>query len=58
MMTILRELRYALRLIRRNRGFAVAVLVSTALGVGATASIFSLIDAFLLRPLPVPATSR
>jgi predicted permease len=54
--TILREMRYAFRLIRRNRGFALAVLLSTALGVGATASIFSLIDAFLLRPLPVPQT--
>src|SRR5262245_22383026 len=58
MMTILRELRYALRLIRRNRGFALAVLLSTALGVGATVSIFSLIDAFLLRPLPVRDTGR
>jgi len=57
-MAALRELRYALRLIRRNKGFSLAVLFSTALGVGATASIFSLIDAFLLRPLPVPATGR
>src|SRR5262245_39749788 len=56
--TIVREIRYAFRLIRRNRGFALAVLLSTALGVGATASIFSLIDAFLLRPLPVPQTGR
>jgi predicted permease len=56
--TLLREIRYAFRLIRRNRGFALAVLLSTALGVGATASIFSLIDAFLLRPLPVPGTGR
>jgi len=58
MTTVFREFTYALRLIRRNKGFAAAVLVSTALGVGATASIFSLIDAFLLRPLPVPATGR
>ena len=56
MVAILREIRYALRLMRRNRGFAVAVLLSMALGVGATAAIFSLIDAFLLRPLPVPGT--
>ena len=58
MITIVREIRYALRLVRRNKGFALAVLVLTGLGVGATASIFSLIDAFLLRPLPVPATNR
>jgi putative ABC transport system permease protein len=57
MISIFREIAYALRLLRRNKGFAFAVLLSTALGVGATASIFSLIDAFLLRPLPVPATS-
>ena len=58
MVSILHEIRYALRLIRRSKSFSLAVLLSTALGVGATASIFSLIDAFLLRPLPVPATSR
>src|SRR5262245_14483789 len=57
-MIIIREIRYALRLIRRNKGFALAVLLSTALGVGATASIFSLIDAFMLRPLPVPEAGR
>jgi predicted permease len=58
MATVFHEIRYALRLIRRNKGFSLAVLLSTALGVGATASIFSLIDAFLLRPLPVPSTGR
>jgi putative ABC transport system permease protein len=52
------ELRHACRLLRRNAGFSAAVVLSTALGVGATASIFSLIDAFLLRPLPVPDTGR
>ena len=58
MIAIVREIAYALRLIRRNKGFAVAVLLSTSLGVGSTASIFSLIDAILLRPLPVPGTAR
>ncbi len=58
MTSVLGEVRYALRLIRRNKAFAAAVVVSTALGIGATASIFSLIDALLLRPLPVPATGR
>src|SRR6476646_8147439 len=58
MATVFREFIYALRLVRRDKGFTFAVVLSTALGVGATASIFSLIDAFLLRPLPVPATGR
>jgi putative ABC transport system permease protein len=58
MAAIIRQIRHALRLIPRNKGFSAAVLLSTALGIGATASIFSLVDAFLLRPLPVPATGR
>jgi hypothetical protein len=53
-MALIQEIRQALRLVRRNKAFTFAVVLSTALGVGATASIFSLIDAFLLRPLPVP----
>src|SRR6185436_2271364 len=57
-MALIQEIRQALRLVRRNKGFTFAVVLSTALGVGATASIFSLIDAFLLRPLPVPDTGR
>src|SRR5262245_59145090 len=57
-MALIQETRQALRLVRRNKAFAFAVVLSTALGVGATASIFSLIDAFLLRPLPVPETGR
>ena len=58
MAIIVGDVVYALRVMRRRKGFSFAVLLSTALGVGATASIFSLIDAFLLRPLPVPDTSR
>ena len=58
MITVLREIRHALRFVRRNKGFALAVMLSTSLGVGATASIFSLVDAILLRPLPVPETGR
>src|SRR5262245_29501845 len=57
-MALIQETRQALRLVRRNKAFTLAVVLSTALGVGATASIFSLIDAFLLRPLPVPDTGR
>src|SRR5262245_24854091 len=57
-MALIQETRQPLRLVRRNKAFTFAVVLSTALGVGATASIFSLIDGFLLRPLPVPDTAR
>src|SRR6185295_10114041 len=56
MTAFFQELRHAFRLVRRDKSFTVAVILSTALGVGATASIFSLIDSFLLRPLPVSET--
>jgi predicted permease len=51
--TIMGDIRYVLRLLRRNLGFAAAVAVSLALGIGVNAAIFSLLDAVLLRPFPV-----
>ncbi|MBS1856195.1 MAG: ABC transporter permease [Acidobacteria bacterium] len=44
------ELRYALRSLARDRGFALTVILSLALGIGANTAIFSLIDGVLLRP--------
>ena len=58
MTAVIQEIRHALRLALRNKGLTLAVVLSTALGVGATASIFSLVDSFLLRPLQVPETAR
>src|SRR5271165_3182546 len=46
------DLRQALRLMRRRPGLSVVVILTLALGIGATTAIFSLISAVLLRPLP------
>ncbi|HEX5217463.1 MAG TPA: ABC transporter permease [Vicinamibacterales bacterium] len=54
METILQDVRYALRLLRRQRGYTLVALATLALGIGATTAIFSVADAALFRPLPHP----
>jgi predicted permease len=48
------DIAYALRSMRQNAGFTAVVLLTLALGIGANTSTFTLIDALVLRPLPVP----
>src|SRR6266550_225977 len=52
------DLRYAFRCMRRNPAFTLTALLSLALGIGANTAIFTLIDALLLRSLPVHDPQR
>jgi predicted permease len=56
--TMLKDLRYALRGFRRNPLFTISVLVTVALGIGATTAVFSVVDRILFRPLPYADPSR
>jgi predicted permease len=53
--TLWQDVRYAFRLLNRDRGFALAAVLSLSLGIGANTAIFQLLDAVRLRSLPVPA---
>ncbi len=58
METTLRDIQYALRMLRKNPGFTVVAVMALLLGIASSTVIFSVVDGVLLRPLPYPDSER
>ena len=58
MHTLLQDLRYGFRMLLKQKGLTIVALLSLALGIGANTALFSIVDAMLLKMLPVKEPER
>src|SRR5215472_10724692 len=56
--SLLQDLRYGMRVLRKNSGFAAIAILTLALGIGANTAVFTVVNGVLLRPMPFPEANR
>src|SRR5260370_14258513 len=57
-MSLLQDLKFTARMLRKNPALAVSAILTTGLGIGATSAMFSVTDGILPHPLPFPQSDR